>query len=150
MERRDEIDLLLIDSIPEGAPLAELIHGGEELDLTVVNSQVDLVSARRVTEGSMVIDAFAIVTEQLAGGTEDQGVITIYEDADTPVSLGEIAFEDVGADDIGDIRWRTPLADGAPANPAAGNKKYYAEVTTATTGTDLAGKAKVFIRWIQA
>jgi len=150
MERRDEIDLLLIDSIPEGAPLAELIRGGEELDLTVADAIVDLVPARRVTEGSLVIDAFAIVTEQLAGGTEDQAVITIYEDADTPVSLGEIAFEDAGADDIGDIRLRTALADGAPANPAAGNKKYYAKVTTPTSGTSAAGKAKPYIRWIQA
>jgi len=149
MERRDEIDLLLIGSIPEGAPLAELIHGGEELDLSVADAIVDLVPARRVTKNSLVLEAFAIVTEVLAGDTEDQAVITIYEDAASPVSLGEIAFADTGGDAVGDIRLRTALADNAAANPAAGNKKYYAKVTTPTSGTGAAGKAKVYIRWIR-
>jgi len=149
MERRDEIDQLLIDSTPEGAPLAELIHGGEELNLTVADATVDLVPARRVTKGSFVLDAFAIVTEVLAGGTEDQAVITIYEDADSPVSLGTITFADISGDAVGDIRIRTALASGDAAHPAAGNKKYYAKVTTPTSGTSAAGKAKVYVRWIR-
>ena len=149
MEPRDEIANALIPSIPDGEHLATIINGGEELDLTVANSTVDLVPARLVTTNSFVLEAFAIVTEQLAGGTEDQGVITIYEDAGTPVSLGTIAFADASGDAVGDIRLRTALSDGGAANPAAGNKKYYAKVTQATSGTSAAGKAKVYIRWLR-
>lgn len=149
MELRDEIAELLIQSIPESKPLAELIHGGLELDLTVVNSIIDLVPADLVAANSMIIDAYGIVTEQLAGGTEDQGIVTIYEDAASPISLSTIEFANAGADAIGDIRLRTALASGGAANPAAGNKKYYAKVTTACTGTSAAGKVKVYLRWIR-
>ena len=147
---RDKIAEMLVPYIPEGEHLAELIHGGSELTLTVVNSQIDLVPAELVTPGSLVLRAFAIVTVQLAGATEDQAVITLYEDAGTPVSLGTIAFADASGDAVGDIRSRTALADGAAANPAAGNKKYYAEVTQATSGTGAAGKARVYIEWVRA
>jgi len=147
---KDRIAQMLIPFIPEGKHLAELIHGGGELDLTVLNSQIELIPAHLVTPGSIIKEAWAIVTEQLGGGTEDQGVVTIYEDAGSPVSLGTIAFADAGGDVVGDIRNRGALADGAAANPAAGNKKYYAEVTTACTGTSLAGKVRVYIKWIRA
>ena len=147
---RDRIAEMLIPSIPEGQHLAELIHGGGELDLTVVNSTIDLVPAELVTPGSHVLDAWGIVTEQLGGGTEDQGVVTLYEDAGSPVSLGTIAFADAGGDAVGDIRNRAALSDGAAANPAAGNKKYYAKVTTACTGTSAAGKVRIYIRWVKA
>jgi hypothetical protein len=148
MERRDEIAELLIPHIPEGKPLAELVHGGEELDLTVANQTKDLVPANLVTAGSWVVDVFAIVTEECAMDST-AAVVTIYEDAGTPTSLGTITFVD--ADPIGDFRLRTALAGGDAVHPAAGNKKYYAKVTTAAADAGTAGgKAKVYMRWIRA
>lgn len=137
-------------AIPEGAPLGGLMHGGDELDLTVVNSTVDLIPADQVTPGSIIIRAFGIVTEQLGGDTEDQGVVTIYENTGTPTSLGTIAFADAGGDAVGDIRNRAALSDGAAANPATGGYKIFAKVTTATTGTSAAGKVRVYVEMIKA
>lgn len=140
----------MLSAIPEGAVLAALMRGGGELNLTVANAQVELIPAKAITPGSHILSIYAEVTQQLAGATEDQAVITIYEDASSPISLGTIAFADVGGDAVGDIRRRTALADGAALNPAVGNKKYYAEVTTPTSGTGAAGKARVYIEnWVR-
>jgi len=149
VKTKDRIEQMLVPYIPEGEHLAELIHGGGELNLTVVNSIIDLVQRQLVTKGSVVLEAFVIVTEQPAGASEDQGIVTIYEDAGSPVSLGTITTS-ATPDAVGDIVWRAALSDGAAANPAAGNKKYYAEVTQATSGTGAAGKVRVYIRWIRA
>lgn len=148
MDRRDEIALGLIESTPGGKPLAELIHGGNELTLKTLNDLIDLVPADNVTAGSLVIEAFAIITEA-CDMDSTPAVVTIYEDAGSPVSLGTITFAD--NDPVGDIRLRAALTDGAAANPAAGNKKYYAKVTTAGVHSGAeAGKAKIYLRWIQA
>ena len=141
---------MLVPYIPEGEHLAELIHGGAELTLTEVNSEIELIPAKMVTPGSLVLEVFAIVTTQLAGATQDQAVITIYENTGTPTSLGTIEFADESGDIVGDIRWRTPLADGAPALPLAGGNKVFAKVTQACTGDGAAGKARVYTRWVRA
>lgn len=123
------------------------LWGGAEFDLTVANEQHDLIPASANRTGLLVVLAAGIVTEVLGGGTQDQGVVTIYDGDDT--SLGTITFADAGADVIGDVRFGIVLpaaTAGDAAKSVAAAKKIYGKVTTACTGTSAAGEVKVAVQ----
>ena len=119
--------------------------GGGELDLTEDDEEVDIMPASANRTGVLVVLDGAIVTEQLAGDTEDQAVVTIYDGDDT--SLGTITFADASGDAVNDVRLGISIpaaTSGDAAKVVAAGKKIYAKVTTPTSGDGAAGEAKIF------
>src|SRR5690606_3434556 len=86
--------------------------------------------------GLVFYDAFALVTEQFAGATEDQGIVTI-EDTDG-TDLGTITAADAGADVVGDVIRATNVisgaSNGAAAKTVAAGKGIRGVVTQTTSG----------------
>lgn len=103
-----------------------------------------LITAAQNPTG-MVLDQFAgIITEQMAG-TEDQLIITLYDDDDN--ALSTLTASDAAADAVGDIVQGTQTARGATGavcKTIPAGKGAYAKVSQATTGA-AAGAMRVWL-----
>jgi len=91
---------------------------------------------------------YGIVTEQFAGDTEDQGVVTVYDEDDN--ALATLTPSDGGADAVGDMIIGTIpiLISGSTGNAAkivAAGKAIDCKVTQETSGGTPAGKMKVYL-----
>jgi predicted RecA/RadA family phage recombinase len=106
-----------------------------------------LIPADANVAGLVFLYGFGVVTEVFAGGTEDQGIVTI-EDEDNN-ALATLTVSDAGADAIGDVITGTnPLigsATGTAIKTVAAGKAVHYVVTQQTSGTSEAGKMKVYI-----
>jgi len=145
-----EVDVDLRPAYRTRMPSAQpLIAVCAELDCENANETVQLVPARANNAGLALVHAAAIVTEVFAGGTEDQGIVTLYDSAGTSLNISFTAT-DGGADALNDFIQEGGSADtlvnaksgGAGCVVGAG-KGVYAKVTQAVTGTSKAGKMKV-------
>jgi len=147
-----------LDATTVEAALAEIgnllmMNGATELDLTTADEECDLIPASANPSGGgglLLVLVVGYVTEQLAGDSEDQAVVTIYDGDDN--SLGTITFADASGDAVGDVRFGIVLpaataGDAAKIVPA--NKKLYAKVTTATSGAGAAGEVMVAVQAVR-
>lgn len=100
--------------------------------------------------GVIYYDCFALITEVMAGSSEDQGIVTIEDEDDN--ALGTITATDVAADVVGDIIRSTNVAvnasDGAAAKTVAAGKAIQGFVSQQTSGGTPAGKMKVYLKVI--
>ena len=105
-----------------------------------------LIPAALNPTGLVIQHGFAIVTEQFAGSSEDQGIVTV-EDTDG-TDLFTLTASDAGADALNDIiqGYSAPAAStGAAAKVVAADKGVRGLVTQATSGGSPAGKMKVIL-----
>lgn len=106
-----------------------------------------LVPAEMNPRGLVITAIFGLVTEAFAGGTEDQGVVTVSDESDN--ALATLTPSDAGADDLNDIiegLFLQEQATGAAAKVVAAGEYIDAAITQKTSGTSAAGKMKVFIQ----
>lgn len=89
---------------------------------------------------------WGVITEAMAGSSEDQGVITIYDESDN--ALATLTPNDAAADAIGDVIMGTNPLIGASTGDAvksvAAGEYVDCKVTQATSGGTPAGKVKVY------
>lgn len=107
-----------------------------------------LIPASANPNGLLITEIFGIITEVMAGGDEDQGIVTVSDESDN--ALATLTPTDAGADAIGDIvvGYSAPAAStGAAAKTVAAGEYVDAKVTQVTSGTTPAGKMKVYIRY---
>jgi len=129
-----------------GVPLQPTVY---EFDCqTGVDTAVHtLIPAAQNPRGLIIMGVYGIITEVFAG-TEDQGVVTIKDTADTPATIGTLTPSDGGADAQYDVIVGTGgifgASTGAAAKIVAAGKGVTGQVTTVTTGS-AAGKVKVYI-----
>lgn len=94
--------------------------------------------------------AFGLITEVMAGSTQDQGIITV-EDGDAN-AICTLTPSDAGADAIGDIVqadisvWAS--ATGVAWKTVAAGKAVQAKISQKTSGTGAAGKIKVYLDFV--
>jgi hypothetical protein len=108
-----------------------------------------LIPAEMNPNGLLITHIFGIVSEVFAGGTQDQGVVTV-EDSDNN-ALTTITVADTSGDAAGDYRLGYNLsaaAAGDAAKTVAAGKAVTGRVSQQTTGTSAAGKLKVYVRAI--
>jgi len=134
--------------VPSNSPLRVFCG---EVDCENASEVVQLIPARANHGGLVVVAAFAVVTEQFGGDTEDQGVVTLYDSADASLNL-TFTPADAGADAINDIIREAGSADdvitatsGDAGAVVGAGKGVYAKVTTAVSGASAAGKLKVVV-----
>ena len=131
-----------------GGRLALLEGGGAEFACIVADEQHDLIPVAANISGLLILGVYGLITEVMAGGTEDQGVVTVYDGDDN--ALGTLTPLDAGADAIGDTVLSTvpevfAAATGTAVKHLAAGKKIYGKVTQACSGAGLAGKMKVVV-----
>jgi hypothetical protein len=106
-----------------------------------------LLSAWQNPAGLILMAAYGLVSEVFAGSSEDQGVVTVYDDDDN--ALCTLTPSDAGADALNDVIVGTndlySATTGDAAKVLAAGKGAYAKVTTATSGSGTAGKMKVYL-----
>jgi len=122
-----------------------------EFDCDGDNGDTDdhqLIPSWQNRHGLVLELAYARVTEQFAGTTEDQGVVTVYDDDDN--ALCTLTPSDAGADAVGDVVIGTnPVIGGSTGDAiktVAAGKGIYAKVTQQTTGGTPAGKLAVHLK----
>jgi len=105
----------------------------------------NLVPAAWNPNGLILLGAYGIVTEQFAGDTEDQGIITV-EDSDG-TDLCTLTPSDAGADALNDVVVGTldlfSATTGDAAKLVGAGKGVQALLSQAASGTGAAGKMKV-------
>lgn len=117
-----------------------------EFDHADTDSKV-LIPAEQNPHGLVIEQVYAIVTEQPAGSTEDQMIVTVSDESDN--ALSTLTTTDTSPDAVGDCVMGTnglyaaSTGDALPKTVAAG-EFVDAAVTQATAGTP-AGKVKVYI-----
>lgn len=121
------------------------------LALTTANATITVVPAwfNSGATGLIIEKFFAVVTTKLAGASEDQATVDLYDSADTDLSA-QITFADGAADDIGDIRLGkhsgVESAGSALPKVAATARSVYAKVTQATSGSGAAGAVRLIVK----
>ena len=115
---------------------------------TVAANLALLIHPTENQNGLLIMDAFAMITEVMAGGTEDQGIITL-EDTDgtdictfTPTDAGADAANDIVVASAGARTVCTSTGD--LLGVVAAGKGVQALVSQLTSGTSEAGAMKVF------
>ena len=105
-----------------------------------------LVPAWMNRHGLLFVGAFGIVTEIMAGSSEDQGIITIEDEDDNVLST--ITASNSAADAVNDVLIGTndlySATSGDAAKVIAAGKAIQGFVSQQTTGTP-AGKIKVYV-----
>ncbi len=99
--------------------------------------------------GLVITAIFGYVTEVMAGGDEDQGIVTVSDESDN--SLAVLTPSDEGADAVGDVvegYFLQEAATGAAHKKVAAGEYVDAIVTQETSGADTAGKMRVFIQFV--
>ena len=111
------------------------------------NADTVLIPAAWNLKGLIILGIYARVSEQFAGGTEDQGVVTVSDESDN--ALGTLTPSDAGADAVGDVVAGTQpvlgASTGAVTKSVAAGELVDLAVTQATSGTGAAGKMSVFV-----
>lgn len=112
-----------------------------------LNTYKDLLPAAWNKTGLIIKGIYALVTEQFAGASQDQGIVTVKDTADNV--LATLTPTDGGADAIGDVvvgtgkLWGAATGDAVKTVAAGAGLK--AAVTQVTSGSGAAGKMKVFV-----
>lgn len=107
-------------------------------------TEFDLIPAAQNANGVVIVALFAEVTEQPAGSSEDQMVVTLFDGDDNAIAT--LTTTDTSPDAVGDVIMGSlgvvsaSTGDVLPVIPAG--KRAYVEVTQATAGTP-AGELKV-------
>jgi len=119
-----------------------------ELDCqtTIDTAEHQILNAADNKFGMVLMSGAGIITEAMAGGSEDQGIITVYDSDDS--ALFTLTPTDGAADAIGDyiLGWQIQsTATGTAWKTIAAGKGIYAKVTQATSGTGAAGKVRVHV-----
>jgi hypothetical protein len=138
--------LVSIDvKLAKNAILNRCIQGGEELECKTANQRVDIIPAGIVRVGSHVVSGHALITEVMAGSSQDQGIATIYDTDDNAIMT--LTPSDAAADAVGDIVLGSVNrpATGTALIPIAALKGIYAKVTQVTAGGTPTGKYRVYI-----
>ncbi|MHC4616387.1 MAG: capsid cement protein [Planctomycetota bacterium] len=105
-----------------------------------------LIPAEMNPNGLIINEIFAQVTEQFAGGTEDQGIVTVSDESDN--ALATLTAADASADAVDDILvgyQRQAASSGDALLVVAAGEFIDAAVTQETSGASVAGKMKVFV-----
>ncbi len=137
-------DLFVRVILNERVAVRPIVH---EFATTTDVASVTLVPANENSNGFLVRLVYAIVTEVFAGGTEDQGVVTVKDgDGNT---IATLTPTNAGADAVGDVIIGTNKLLGGTTGDAvktvAAGKSITAIVTQATSGVAAAGKMKVYL-----
>jgi hypothetical protein len=102
--------------------------------------------------GLLITDAFALITEVMAGSTQDQGIITLQDTAGTTLGI-TFTPTDAAADAVNDkvegVGTARQAATGVLMVPVPAGLGVQAKVTQPTTGTP-AGAMKVFVTAVPA
>jgi hypothetical protein len=129
-----------------GAALLSL--AAPELDCETGEDSADhvLVPAAFNRRGLVCALFYGILTEVMAGSSEDQGVVTVYDEDDNALSV--LTPSDAAADAIGDaVVGTNPLlisgSTGDAIKTVAAGKYIDCKVTQATSGGTPAGKMRV-------
>jgi len=112
-----------------------------------VKNEHQLIPAHQNPHGLLILGIYGIVTEQFAGASEDQGVVTVRDESDN--TLATLTASDAGADAVGDVIVGTNLvlggATGDAVKTVAAGEFVDAQVTQETSGSGKAGKMRVYI-----
>lgn len=107
-----------------------------------------LIPAEMNPNGLVILQAFGIVTEVMAGSSEDQGIVTVEDEDDNVLSV--ITAADAAADASGDILIGTNgawgISSGSAIKTVAAGKAVQGFVSQQTSGGTPAGKIKVYIQ----
>lgn len=105
-----------------------------------------LIPAEQNPHGLLLLGVFGVVTEQFAGGSQDQGIVSVRYDT---TAVSTLTASDGGADAIGDVIVGTlslvAASTGAVAPVIPAGKAVNGIVSQATSGSSVAGKMKVYI-----
>jgi len=96
--------------------------------------------------GLLILAVYGVITEVFAGASQDQGVVTVYDEDDNAITT--ITVADAGADAAGDVRLGYNIfgaTAGDAAKTVAAGKYVDCKVTQNTSGTSAAGKMRVHI-----
>jgi len=119
-----------------------------ELDCETLIDTADhvLIPTWMNQHGLIITQIWGVITEVMAGSSEDQGIITVYDEANN--SLATLTASDAAADALTDIvmGYSLPAAStGALTKQVAAGKYVDCKVTQATSGGTPAGKMTVHI-----
>jgi predicted RecA/RadA family phage recombinase len=112
------------------------------------NSHV-LIPAEQNPNGLMILGVWGVITEVMAGSGQDQGVVTVSDEADAVICT--LTPSDAAADVVGDIVTGYSIGDdatGVAGKFVVAGAYVDAATTTKTTGGVPAGKIKVYIHAI--
>jgi len=108
-----------------------------------------LIPAELNKNGLIIKRIWALVTEVMAGSSEDQGVVTVSDESDN--SLGTLTPSDAAADALNDLVQgssnSTDDATGTLLRQVAAGEFVDAVVTTNTSGGTAAGKLLVCVEY---
>jgi len=96
--------------------------------------------------GLLILAVYGVITEVFAGASQDQGVVTVYDEDDN--SIITITVADAGADVVGDVRlgyniFGATAGDAGKLVPAG--KFVDCKVTQNTSGAGAAGKMRIHV-----
>lgn len=115
----------------------------------VESASKTLIPAAWNQNGIVILGIYGIVAEQMAGASQDQGIITVSDTQSSPAALGTLTPSDGGADAIGDVIVGTGKILGGTTGDAvktvAAGYGVTSAVTQATSGAGAAGKVKVLV-----
>lgn len=121
-----------------------------EFDCDGDNGDTDehiLIPAWMNRHGLLFMGAWGLVTEQMAGSSEDQGVVTVEDEDDN--ALATITASNSGADAVNDVIVGTndiySATTGDAAKVVAAGKAIQGFVSQQTSGGTPAGKIKVYV-----
>lgn len=106
-------------------------------------AEFPLITANENPNGCLLMQFIGRVTEEPAGSSEDQLIVTLYDDDDN--ALSTLTTTNTTPDAVGDVIQGTQAANGATGavlKSIPAGKGAYAKVSQATAGTP-AGKLKV-------
>jgi len=108
-----------------------------------------LIPAAWNKRGLVILGAYGLVTEAFAGGSQDQGIVTIKDTATSPNTICTLTPTDGGADSLNDVVAGTnPVlgaATGAAVISVAAGLGVTGTVTQVVAGGSAAGKLRVFV-----
>jgi predicted RecA/RadA family phage recombinase len=106
-----------------------------------------LIPAEQNPNGLLILGVYAVVTEQMAGSSEDQGIVTVYDQSNNTICT--LTPTNAAADAVGDIikgYAAGAATTGDAAKTVAAGEYVDAKVTQQTSGGTPAGKYKVYIQ----
>lgn len=128
-----------------------IFEGTFSLALTTANATITVLPLwfNSGPTGVIFEQFWAVVTTVLAGASQDQATIDLYDSADNDLSA-QITFADASADAVGDFRVGAEIglkaAGDALPKIAATGRSAYAKVTQATSGAGAAGVVRLKVR----
>jgi predicted RecA/RadA family phage recombinase len=134
--------------INEARPAFDPIVYEFDCQAGTLNEKHQLVPAEMNTHGLLILGVWALVTEVFAGGTEDQGIVTVYDGATSPNTICTLTPTNAGADALNDVVTGYSIGDDATGTAGvvvAAGLHIDAAITQLATGTSAAGKMKVYV-----